>query len=51
MILGVFLAILLLVGIGGACLALLLKSEFEEPDKIEEAGKFTTVLIESQSCV
>ena len=49
LILGVFLAILLLVG--GACLALLLKSEFEEADKIEEAGKFTTILIESQTCV
>ena len=49
LILGVSIAILLLVG--GACLALLLKSELEEAGKIEEAGKFTTVLIESESCV
>ena len=45
MILGGFLAILLLVGVGGACLALLLKSE------LDEAGKLATILIQSQNCV
>ena len=43
LILGVSIAILLLVG--GACLALLLKSE------LEEAGKITAILIQSQNCV